>query len=193
MAILRKAAVSLGTFAVVGALLLLGGIIFNGTVSAVTSSDRSPDEVNAAQSRQLFERGKQIFRFDTFGDQAFWGGALQLHKAIEGEKLGGVGPGVSPKTALAVGLKVDVNALPQSVRDAIAQGTIDLNDPATTLALFKLDAVIGLKGFSTTRAPSPRLASRAPSATRQWMTRSHRGSGVGSTAGRTAISTSGPS
>jgi hypothetical protein len=146
---LRKAALSLATLVVVAALLLLGGIILNGTVGAVTGSDggRNPDTVNAAKSGALFERGKRIFRFDTFGDQAFWGGALQLHKAIEGEKLGGVGPGVSPKTALAVGLKVDVTALPASVRQAIAEGTIDLDDPATTLALLKLNSVVGLKGF----------------------------------------------
>src|SRR5829696_8795304 len=149
MAILRKATVSLLTLAAVGALLLLGGIIFNGTVSAITgsSSDRSPDAVNTAQSRELFNRGKRIFRFDAFGDQAFWGGALGLHKAIEGEKLGGVGPGVSPKTALGVGLKVDVKALPESLRRQLRRGKVDLNDPAVTLALLKLNAVVGVQGF----------------------------------------------
>jgi hypothetical protein len=55
---------------------------------------------------RLFEQGKQIFRFDTFGDEDYWGGTLQLHKAVEGAALGGVGPGVSPKTALtAAGLR----------------------------------------------------------------------------------------
>ena len=58
------------------------------------------------------EEGKQTFRYDTFGDEAFWGDTLKLHQAIEGRRTGGVGPGVSPKTALAVGLKVDVDALP---------------------------------------------------------------------------------
>jgi hypothetical protein len=51
---------------------------------------------------RLFEQGKEIFRFDTFGDEDYWGGMLQLHKAVEGAALGGVGPGVSPKTALTV-------------------------------------------------------------------------------------------
>jgi hypothetical protein len=149
MAILRKLAVSLGTLAVVGVLLLLGGIIFNGTVSALTGSGggESPDAVNTAKSRQLFKRGKEIFRFDTFGDQSFWGHALRLHKAIEGEDLGGVGPGVSPKTALTVGLKIDVDALPSSVKHALAEGKVDLDDPATTLALLKLNSVVGVKGF----------------------------------------------
>jgi hypothetical protein len=151
MAILRKATLAFLTLAAVGALLLLGGIIFNGTVSAFTGSgsDGSTDAVESRQ--QLFEHGKQIFRFDTFGDQAFWGGALKLHKAIEGEKLGGVGPGVSPKTALAVGLKVDVNALPPSVKQALAAGKVDLDDPATTLALLKLNSVVGVKGFFNDR------------------------------------------
>ena len=55
----------------------------------------------------MLDEGKKTFRFETFGSEAFWGDALQLHKAIAGEKNGGVGPGVSPKTALSVGLKVD--------------------------------------------------------------------------------------
>jgi hypothetical protein len=148
MAILRKAAGSLGMLAAVSTLFLLGGVIANGTVSAITGSGGgTPDDVNAGRSRALFDRGKRIFRFDTFGDQAFWGGALKLHQAIEGENLGGVGPGVSPKTALAVGLKVDADALPPSLRQAIAEGQVDLEDPATTLALLKLNAVVGVKGF----------------------------------------------
>jgi hypothetical protein len=149
MAILRKAAASLAALGAVAALLVLGGILFNGTVSALTGSGnaRGPDAVNTAKSRHFFEQGKRNFRFDTFGDQAFWGGALRLHKAVEGENLGGVGPGVSPKTALGVGLKVDVNALPRSVKQALAEGKVDLDDPATTLALLKLNSVVGIKGF----------------------------------------------
>jgi hypothetical protein len=96
---------------------------------------------------QLFEQGKKIFRFDTFGDEDYWGGMLQLHKAIEGAALGGVGPGVSPMAALTVaGLKVDVDALPGSLQAQLNQGKVDLNSPATTLALLKLNAVVGVKG-----------------------------------------------
>src|SRR5512146_1077042 len=84
----------------------------------------------ANDSANLTSEGKHIFRFDTFGDEDFWGGALKLHQAIEGEKFGGVGPGVSPATALAVGLKVDVNALPKSLQSQLKQGKVDLNDPA---------------------------------------------------------------
>ena len=120
--------------------------------SAPSASARSGTGA-AGQSRwnsggsKLVAKGKQTFRFDTFGDQAFWGGTLHLHKTIEGAKHGGIGPGLSPKTALALGLKVDVNALPPAVRKGIRDGTVDLNDPATTLALLKLNAVIGVKGI----------------------------------------------
>jgi hypothetical protein len=69
----------------------------------------------AGNAIQLVQQGRQIFRVDTFGDQAFWGDTLKLHQAIEGSGLGGVGPGVGPRTALSVGLKVDVDALPNSL------------------------------------------------------------------------------
>ncbi|HEX3649792.1 MAG TPA: hypothetical protein VHV49_15310, partial [Pseudonocardiaceae bacterium] len=97
-------------------------------------------------AENMVKDGKQTFRFDTFGDEPFWSGTLQLDKAIEGAANGGEGPGVSPATALAVGLKVDVDALPASVQTGIKNGTVDLNDPATTLALLKLNAVVGVKG-----------------------------------------------
>jgi hypothetical protein len=100
---------------------------------------------------RLFEQGKEIFRFDTFGDEDYWGGKLQLHKAVEGAALGGVGPGVSPKTALTVaGLKVDVDALPGNLRAQLRNEKVDLDSPATTLALLKLNAVVGVKGFFDT-------------------------------------------
>jgi len=104
-------------------------------------------QARASQSADLIAEGKQIFRFDTFGDEDFWGGQLQLHQAIQGEQFGGVGPGVSPATALSVGLKVDVDALPRSLQRQILRGNVDLNDPAVTLALLKLNAVVGVIGF----------------------------------------------
>jgi hypothetical protein len=102
--------------------------------------------LTAEAQQRLVEEGKQIFRFDTFGDEVWWGDTLKLHDAIQGSKFGGVGPGVSPKTALAVGLKVDMEALPAALVEQIQQGKVDLDDPATTLALIKLDAVLGVKG-----------------------------------------------
>jgi cytochrome c len=113
----------------------------------------TPKPADAAinkSSEHAVEQGRQIFRFDTFGDEDFWGGTLGLHKAIEGAKFGGVGPGVSPATALAVGLKVDQDALPPAVVQAIQAGQVDLNDPATTLALLKLNSVVGVTGFFNT-------------------------------------------
>jgi hypothetical protein len=91
--------------------------------------------------------GRETFRYATFGDEAFWGDALGLHLAIAGAANGGVGPGVSPSTALSVGLKVDVEALPRSLQRAIARGKVNLKDPAVTLELLKLDAVVGVTGF----------------------------------------------
>jgi hypothetical protein len=96
--------------------------------------------------RQVRE-GRETFRYATFGDEAFWGDALGLHLAIAGAANGGVGPGVSPATALGVGLKVDVDALPRPLTRSLARGQVDLNSPATTLALLKLDAVVGVTGI----------------------------------------------
>src|SRR6187401_3066542 len=91
----------------------------------------------------LVAQGKDIFRFDAFGDEGFWTDVLHIDKAILGEANGGFGPGVSPATALAVGLKVDAEALPPSLVASINAGAVDLNDPATTVALLQLNAVVG--------------------------------------------------
>jgi hypothetical protein len=98
------------------------------------------------REHDLLLSGQQVFRFDTFGDEAFWGDTLRLHQAIEGSRFGGVGAGVSPRTALAVGLKVDVDALPGALQRALRAGQVNLDDPAVTLTLLKLNAVVGLTG-----------------------------------------------
>jgi hypothetical protein len=95
----------------------------------------------------LLKDGQRTFRFDTFGDEAFWGGQLRLHQAIAGQANGGVGTGLSPVAALGLGLKVDSAALPASVVTGIQAGAVNLQDPATTLALLRLDAVVGVRGF----------------------------------------------
>ena len=120
---------------------------------AVAAASAAPryggfDAEIARHAQMMLEEGREIFRYDTFGSEAFWGDALQLHKAIAGEKNGGVGPGVSPKTALAVGLKVDADALPDALEKQLAAGKVDLDDPATTIALLKLNAVVGVTAFS---------------------------------------------
>jgi hypothetical protein len=134
----------------VGRTLALGvaaGVVAYVLIALVASMASSGAANRVSRSGSLVAGGRQIFRYDTFGDQAFWGGALQLHKAIEGKQLGGVGPGVSPKTALAVGLKVDATKIPRPVAAAIKAGKVNLNSPKTTLALLKLNAVVGVKGF----------------------------------------------
>src|SRR6266542_1429442 len=96
---------------------------------------------------RLLQQGQQTFRYDTFGSESFWGGQLKLHQAIMGEKLGGIGPGVSPKQALELGLKVDMDAVPKNIAAAIKAGQVNLDDPANTLLLLKANAVVGLTGF----------------------------------------------
>jgi len=110
-----------------------------------------------APGASLITDGLQTFRFDTFGDEVFWGDTIKLHQAIEGAANGGVGPGVSPAAALQLGLKVDVDALPPAIVDGLKAGTVDLNDPATTLALLRLNAVVGVTGIfdGTDASPSP--------------------------------------
>jgi cytochrome c5 len=147
----RKRYATAGTIAVVLA-MAAACTSANGddTVAAPTSSPPPSSATVAAQPAALpalAEQGREIFRHDTFGDEAFWGDTLQINKAIAGEKNGGIGPGVSPKTALAVGLKVDMDALPAEVVDAVKAGKVDLDDPATTLTLLKLKAVVGVSGF----------------------------------------------
>ncbi len=112
-------------------------------------SGRSPrpgDEADANAALLLAE-GRDTFRYDTFGDEEFWGGKLELHDAIKGAALGGVGGGLSPRAALALGLKVDVDALTPAVIAGLTAGTLDLDDPANTVELLRLNSVLGLTGF----------------------------------------------
>jgi hypothetical protein len=137
-------------FLSIGAALVLFCLVFvtKGRLKAQEprSVSRSEDVIQANADRMMAE-GRRTFRFDTFGDEAFWGDTLQLHQAVAGSGLGGVGPGVSPKIALAVGLKVDVDALPNNLINALRLGRVNLDDPATTVALLKLNSVVGVTGF----------------------------------------------
>lgn len=103
------------------------------------------DDAIEKNSKELFEKGKAVFRFETFGDEVFWTDKLQLHKAIADEKHGGIGKGLSPKDALAAGLKVDLNVIPGFLKRRIKEGKI-LDDPAVTLELIKINAVVGVVG-----------------------------------------------
>jgi mono/diheme cytochrome c family protein len=93
-------------------------------------------------SSQNLATGQQIFRFDTFGDEQFWTDTARMHEVVQ--------KSVSPTTALSVGLKVDADAIPPDVAAAIKAGKVDLNAPATTVTLLKLNAVVGLKGTVAT-------------------------------------------
>ena len=112
-----------------------------GRLSAQAQTDDATNKV------ALLAEGKKTFRFETFGDEDFWGGVLKLHQVIAGAKLGGVGQGLSPKTAAALGLKADIDALPDDLVTQIKAGAVNLDDPATTLGLLRLNAVVGVTGI----------------------------------------------
>ena len=116
------------------ALLLLLAATLAATLAACGGDS---DDDNQAQA-DLQAQGKQIFRFDTFGDEALWTDTLRMHEVIAAA--------VDPVTALSVGLKVDAEALPAAVVAGIQNGSVDLRSPATTVTLLKLNAVVGLKG-----------------------------------------------
>jgi len=114
------------------------------------ADDTQGDDFDRAIFRNTidhFSKGRHIFRYDTFGDEIFWGDALKLHLALAGAANGGVGAGVSPKTALSVGLKVDVDALGSSLAKKLKRGQVNLDDAANTLALLKRNSVVGVTGF----------------------------------------------
>jgi Di-haem oxidoreductase, putative peroxidase len=110
-------------------------------------STRGIDKDLEKSIRETISEGRRTFRFDTFGDEAFWGDTLRLHQAIAGTRFGGIGPGLSPREALALGLKVDQDALSREVILDLEQGRVNLDDPAVTLALLQRNAVVGLTGF----------------------------------------------
>jgi mono/diheme cytochrome c family protein len=109
--------------------VLVTAFVLSGSAALTQQGDASEE----AKRRE----GQEIFRFDTFGDEQLWTDVLRMHEVL---------PSVDPATALAVGLKVDVEALPQSVIDALRAGQVNLKDPAVTIALLKLNAVVGVKG-----------------------------------------------
>ena len=96
---------------------------------SATDSPRSFDEQTDEYAKTMLREGKRVFRYDTFGSEDFWGGKLRLHEAIAGTRNGGVGPGLTPRQALQLGLKVDVAALPASVVEAIKSGAVESRQP----------------------------------------------------------------
>ena len=113
----------------------VAGIAALAALASCSSSSSPPD---LTQDPAVVEQGKQIFRFETFGDETFWTDTLHMNQVV--------GSAVDPTTALSVGLKVDSDALPPAVVQGIQNGSISLTSPDTTVALLKLNAVVGLKG-----------------------------------------------
>ncbi len=129
-------------------LVTLAGVSYAESLWSQKKLEKFPQNSRVlSDARQMILEGQHTFRFDTFGDEVFWGDTLQLHQVIAGEKNGGIGSGVSPRMALAVGLKIDRHALPRSLKKKLKRGRVNLDDPATTLTLLKLNAVIGVTGF----------------------------------------------
>lgn len=119
----------------VGAVTFVYVIAMAFAVSGLSPEERTP---RAAQQDEVKRSdGQEIFRYDTFGDEQLWTDVLKMHEVI---------PSVDPATALAVGLKVDVEALPPAVIDALRAGQVDLKNPAVTVELVRLNAVVGVKG-----------------------------------------------
>jgi hypothetical protein len=126
---------------VLGALTMLIALAATQTDATILGRlrQRLLDEKVDAHAHSMISEGRRTFRHDTFGSESFWGEKLKLHQAIAAA--------VSPKTALAVGLKVDAEALPDALVQSLRRGEVNLDDPATTVALLKLDSVVGVKGF----------------------------------------------
>lgn len=122
-------------------LTMVGGAVAGCTSRQPASSPTGFDVPDDISPRTLAE-GRQIFRFETFGDEQFWTDTARMHEVVQ--------KSVSPATALSVGLKVDAEAIPADVAQAIKAGQVDLNSPATTVTLLKLNAVVGLKGTVNT-------------------------------------------
>lgn len=118
-------------------------------VAAVTACGGSDGGGDAAARTALIAEGQRIFRHDTFGNELQWTDTLGLHEVIA--------RAVDPQTALAVGLKVDSDALPAAVSDGIRNGSVDLHSPATTVALLKLGAVVGVQATVETQNGVDRL------------------------------------
>jgi hypothetical protein len=116
-----------------------------------TRAERAPRESWTSQTddyaSRLLKEGRETFRFDTFGSEAFWGDQLQLHTAIAGSRNGGVGAGLTARQALQLGLKVDAGKLPAILAEAIKGRHVDLDKAETTLELLRADSVVGVKAF----------------------------------------------
>src|SRR5688572_378673 len=123
----------IGAMSIVFTLVL--ALVMSGAVPLAHVDDGRHD--SSSDDERGVTEGRGIFRFDTFGDEQLWTDVLRMHEVVAT---------VPPATALAVGLKVDVDALPRTVIAALRRGEVDLADPAVTIELLRLNAVVGLRG-----------------------------------------------
>lgn len=109
----------------------------------ISGDPDDPNESIKKNTSEMLEKGKAVFRFETFGDEVFWTDKLKLHMALVDKEHGGIGKGLTPKEALAAGVKVDLHLLPELLKNKIKEGKF-LDDPFITLDLLKLNAVVGV-------------------------------------------------
>ena len=180
---LRSFAFAAGT--VVAAVAL---VAFDGQSNSTTAARRS-DPALADRTVELLREGRQTFRFDTFGDEAFWGDTLRLHEAIEGAAHGGVGPGVSPTDGAGASASRSTSTRCRgSLQSDLRHGRVDLDDPAddARAAASSTPSSASPGFFRSQRAAALASASSARSATRPSTTPSRPASATDSTAGPTA-------
>jgi hypothetical protein len=128
----------LGVFAMAAGLAGAFVLFLGGPAGRRAFADGQKKDPLVQNAINLIQKGRNTFRFNTFGDQAFWGGQLQLQQAIAQ---------LSQNSALGLGLKVDVNALPPPLIEQLRKGLVKFNDPAVTLELLHLNAIVGVTGF----------------------------------------------
>src|SRR5215471_11705684 len=131
-----------------GALVMVTWTVWAQSKPSSQAATSANDQIISNNAQSMLEQGREIFRFDTFGDEAFWGDTLRLHQAIAGEKQGGVGPGVSPKTALAVDHRTDPAIHP---RFRPASGNDDNLSSSTTRCKSSIRTALILGGRSGVR------------------------------------------
>jgi hypothetical protein len=143
---LLAALIGLGLFSAACATKLPHDVDSNPAALAQQPPERSFEHRIETNAKDMLQEGKRIFRYDTFGSEDFWGGRLRLHEAIAGAGHGGVGPGLTARQALQLGLKVDLAALPKILVEAIRGRSVDLDKVETTLELLRANAVVGVTG-----------------------------------------------
>jgi hypothetical protein len=140
-------AVALGMALAVGCIPRPKGVETNPAVESQRAPREEFDDKIAKHAEGMLEDGQRVFRYDTFGSERFWGDQLGLHRALLGEKKGGVGSGLTPNQALKLGLKADVARVPKLLVEVMQEGAVSFDNPETSLELLRADAVVGVKGF----------------------------------------------